>query len=327
MSLLYTVYCSRPPADLTPEQLADSVLSAGPQAALEARGTDADHAAAAVAEFAAENTAYGEFGACRLCYEADRSHPIDVINCRAEGPNGYGRPIADLEDAGHPARRQIALRLRRSVSAVEISAEFGWTDPAFVFARAAALCLAAWYDGLVLMADGTWWEVDPADGWRELPPDPPDRAAAAESPPGRPTLRYARPDVAGARPATAAEEFLTDPPAPAVPPYGGRPTPPVDCPACGEELYPIASLRPRPRPTPLARLLTAVAVASATVIYIGGGLLVRSYMYVPAVILAAVLLPVALVPGIGIGLLAHRIPKVIGLRCRKCGWRGRFVWG
>ena len=109
---------------------------------------------------------------------------------------------------------------------------------------------------------------------------------------------------------------------------------PLRCPACDRVLYSSAASRPELRSTLRARLLLLIAGTLVAAIYLvllialrekfswrtpleNGWVLVH---YPPVWILSLVALPIALVPGIAIGWLAARMPKVRIVRCWKCRW-------
>lgn len=100
---------------------------------------------------------------------------------------------------------------------------------------------------------------------------------------------------------------------------------PDRCPGCGRDLYPLARLRPTPSFSAYAWLLVGAGSVVTVLVYWGGIILVRSLVWIPMWLLAFLWFPLALIPALGFGLLAHRFPKMLRMRCRRCGWKGRFV--
>jgi hypothetical protein len=113
---------------------------------------------------------------------------------------------------------------------------------------------------------------------------------------------------------------------------------PHRCPACDRVLYSSAASRPELRSTLRARILLLIAGTLVAAVYLvllvglrekfswrsplsDGWVLVH---YPPVWILSIVALPIALVPGIAIGWLAARMPKVRIIRCWKCRWSQVF---
>jgi hypothetical protein len=113
---------------------------------------------------------------------------------------------------------------------------------------------------------------------------------------------------------------------------------PHRCPACDRVLYSSAASRPELRSTLRARFLLLIAGTLVAAVYLvllvalrekfswttslgNGWVLVH---YPPVWVLSIVALPIALVPGIVIGWLAARMPKVRIIRCWKCRWSQVF---
>lgn len=109
---------------------------------------------------------------------------------------------------------------------------------------------------------------------------------------------------------------------------------PYRCPACDRTLYSSAHSRPQPRSTIRARLLVAAAGMVVAVIYSVLFLVLREKLatrtplgehaelvhYPPTIFVSLITLPVALVPGLVIGWVAARIPRIRVIRCWNCGW-------
>ena len=99
-------------------------------------------------------------------------------------------------------------------------------------------------------------------------------------------------------------------------------TPPICCPRCRKTLYPIALLRPQASLCVAARIILSTAVLLATSVF----WLVVFWVWHSFGLkgttaeLAAILSALALPPGLGIGWLAYRLPRVLRLRCSSCGW-------
>jgi len=119
---------------------------------------------------------------------------------------------------------------------------------------------------------------------------------------------------------------------------------PYRCPACDKTLYSSAASRPGPSSTLRARLLYLTAGIVVAAIYLTLLIVLREkfswttplgngwvlVQYPPVKLLSLVALPVALVPGVAIGWIASRIPRVRVVRCWSCRWSQRFplnaVW-
>jgi hypothetical protein len=125
-------------------------------------------------------------------------------------------------------------------------------------------------------------------------------------------------------------------------------TMPTACPGCQKTLYSTSASRPAPTTARMAKLLYLLAGTLTALIYLLGLGLLRewlkepigpalgnpdyiAYRVPPTLLLSAIALPVALVPGLAVGWLASRIPEVRRLRCWNCGWRQTFpvtaTWG
>jgi hypothetical protein len=115
--------------------------------------------------------------------------------------------------------------------------------------------------------------------------------------------------------------------------------PPARCPACDAELYPLSRLRPQPTLSPLAKALLILGISLSAAIFVLGmawsmyqRMLYDEKPMAPRVrpsggLVGIVYLIPALVPGLALGLLAYRLPKVLSFRCRNCGWRERYKLG
>ena len=108
-----------------------------------------------------------------------------------------------------------------------------------------------------------------------------------------------------------------------------RPPIPIDCPRCRQTLYPLGTFRPEPRLSLPGRVLLLAAGALSAAILLGGAVYLREYAAESAVPMrggaAGILLIVpALIPGLALGWLAYKLPKVQTVRCRKCGWWETF---
>jgi hypothetical protein len=116
---------------------------------------------------------------------------------------------------------------------------------------------------------------------------------------------------------------------------------PFACPDCQKSLYSVMSLRPPLRAPRRAIALYIVAGTVTSLTYLVLLLVLREwlkepigpvfgnkdivlYHVPPTRLLSIVALPVALVPGLGIGWVASRLPNVRRLRCRTCGWSATF---
>jgi hypothetical protein len=101
---------------------------------------------------------------------------------------------------------------------------------------------------------------------------------------------------------------------------------PIACPRCRTALYPISRLRPVPRASLIARLGLCIAGAVALGLYLLGFYLVRDVLriFIPTKLLALLLFPLAVAPGILVLLPLSRLPRAVKLRCAKCGWGETF---
>lgn len=116
-----------------------------------------------------------------------------------------------------------------------------------------------------------------------------------------------------------------NPPEPATLNYHSTPQKqPIHCPTCGIELYPMKRLRPRPRLPVEGVALLLVSIVVAFGVFWGLGVLIRSIVFIPAIVLAIPLLAVALICALPIAYLAYKFPGVTTLRCRGCHWTGKF---
>ncbi len=100
---------------------------------------------------------------------------------------------------------------------------------------------------------------------------------------------------------------------------------PEACPACHRPMHPVAHLRPAPAlGWPARALVLAGSLVSALVFLLGLALL-RSELPVATARLAIVWFPIALLPALGCGMLAYRLPRVVRLACRGCGWTAKVA--
>lgn len=99
---------------------------------------------------------------------------------------------------------------------------------------------------------------------------------------------------------------------------------PINCPSCGIELYPMKRLRPKPRLPTEGIALLCVAIVVAVGVFWGLGILIRSMVFIPSIILAIPLLAAALICALPIAFMAYKFPGVTTLRCRSCHWTGKF---
>ena len=100
---------------------------------------------------------------------------------------------------------------------------------------------------------------------------------------------------------------------------------PTDCPACGQQLYPVARLRPKPTLGLRAKCLLGASGVVAGIVFMTVALLVRMYFGVLGRFVRFIAVPIAAVVALPLALIAYRFPKVLKLHCRKCGWRGTFT--
>ena len=98
---------------------------------------------------------------------------------------------------------------------------------------------------------------------------------------------------------------------------------PVDCPRCGKALYPIAATRPQPALSMMGKLGFVIAGVISTTIYFAAFFTIREATeehFLPDKIVAAIVLVPALLPGLVIGFVVHRLARVVRLRCSSCKW-------
>jgi len=137
-------------------------------------------------------------------------------------------------------------------------------------------------------------------------------------------MRMAAADDAS-RPADSTLAAMVQPTAP-----GARPSTlgyPDTCPVCDQVLYPLARLRPSPSMTILARLLLMAGIVVGLVTYLGGLLAIRSIFWLPMWLIVSLWFPIGLYPALWLGNMASRLPKVIRLDCRGCGWSEVIPFG
>src|ERR1700759_2298608 len=97
---------------------------------------------------------------------------------------------------------------------------------------------------------------------------------------------------------------------------GGQP--PTMCPACGAELYPSRRSRPDPSLSTTGKLVAGIGLVSGVGVYVVGRVVLRLWArhgMLPegAAPVGLLVLPAALIPGVGLGVLAHRMTKVLKL--------------
>jgi hypothetical protein len=113
---------------------------------------------------------------------------------------------------------------------------------------------------------------------------------------------------------------------------------PYRCPACDRALYSSTFSRPGPSSTLPARLLFVAAGLAVATIYavlffwLREKLAVRTPLgddsefvhYPPTIFVSLITLPVALVPGLAIGWIAARIPRIRVIQCWNCRWSATY---
>lgn len=113
---------------------------------------------------------------------------------------------------------------------------------------------------------------------------------------------------------------------------------PYRCPACDRALYSSTFSRPGPSSTLPARLLFLAAGLTVATIYAVLFFMLREKLamrtplsndselvhYPPTIFVSLIALPVALVPGLAIGWIAARIPRIRVIRCWNCGWSATY---
>jgi RNase P subunit RPR2 len=104
---------------------------------------------------------------------------------------------------------------------------------------------------------------------------------------------------------------------------------PVTCPRCRKPLYPISTLRPKPRISLAGAVLVICGGAVAGAVFIGGTVfayvrLRDTEMPELARLIGIALLVPAVLAGMPLVWLGHRLPRVLRLRCRPCGWSESF---
>jgi hypothetical protein len=114
---------------------------------------------------------------------------------------------------------------------------------------------------------------------------------------------------------------------------------PYRCPACDRTLYSTSASRPGVSSTLTARLLFLAAGLVTAAIYFVLLIVLRETLatrtrldndlvlvhYPPTMLLTAITLPVALIPGLAIGWVAGRMPRVRVVRCWNCHWCQAFA--
>lgn len=227
----------------------------------------------------------------------------------------------ELKQQRHPSVRRIASHLAKTTSVVEIVYERERrADMAPVIAEAAAMCLGAWFGGIVCTPGQLWYRVDPQSGFEPIPADPAP-ATSTQGGAGT-TIQYASP---GAELARSVVKQKSGPQRVQRLRHWNKPLP-ASCPRCARALGSTNRSRASPK-LPLAG--HALVVGGAIVafgLYAGSGLAIRSYMFVRASALAILLLPVLVVPGVIFCWLASRLPRILWLKCSRCGWKERFAW-
>lgn len=101
---------------------------------------------------------------------------------------------------------------------------------------------------------------------------------------------------------------------------------PLDCPRCRKALYPISTLRPRPKDTLFAKMCYLLAGLLSASLFMGSYVVVKLWLHlhIPTKALGIIMILPALIPGILISLPVSRLPKVLRLRCKACGWGESF---
>jgi len=102
------------------------------------------------------------------------------------------------------------------------------------------------------------------------------------------------------------------------------------------ELYPVARLRPQPKLSLLAKLLLTIGMVASSALFIGGMVwsIIRRELWAeehPHVsvrpgggLVGIVMLIPAMIPGLILGWIAYRLPKLLALKCSNCSWRERY---
>lgn len=113
---------------------------------------------------------------------------------------------------------------------------------------------------------------------------------------------------------------------------------PYRCPACDRALYSSTFSRPGPISTLPARLLFLAGGLTVATIYAVLFFMLREKLamrtplgddselvhYPPTIFVSLITLPVALVPGLAIGWIAARIPRIRVIRCWNCHWSATY---
>jgi hypothetical protein len=101
---------------------------------------------------------------------------------------------------------------------------------------------------------------------------------------------------------------------------------PIDCPRCRKTLYPLTTLRPKPVDSLATRIGFLIGGVVSLCLALFGFYIVRVWLEinVPAKIMVVLLMVPAIVPGILIGIVFSRFPRVLTLRCSTCNWSETF---
>ncbi len=164
MAIRYTVYCKRPVADVTPEQLLAGMQVADLHTIAENDDIPDDVIVDALGQLQIENVDQNGFRFYRLCYRPAGRRQIDVERWQTldEVRGVVAEVLEGLEGDGHAALERIRTHLRQTVDIVDAS--FGSSpgeEIAPVLASEVARWLAEKFDGIIRAADATWWELGP----------------------------------------------------------------------------------------------------------------------------------------------------------------------
>lgn len=100
---------------------------------------------------------------------------------------------------------------------------------------------------------------------------------------------------------------------------------PQICPTCNRAFHTVEHLRPMPALGWPARLLLLGGSVLSALLFLIALVVLRAEFQIPPFRIAIVCFPIALLPALGIGLLAYQLPRVVRLNCRGCGWQAKIT--
>lgn len=322
-----TVYCTHSAAEVTPDHLRVVIEAADLRTLGDREGASSHAIEAAIDSLDVENTDFEGFNRYRICYHPS-APPIDVVRSAANGPWSFAALVSDLADARHPSAGRIQAYLETTTDIVELAVDPALnTDMAPVIMSVVAQWLAGTFGGIIHAGGEAWWRVDESGNCVVLESDViADGAggAMAMASPAR-VLRYASKGAENPARLSATETAAAERAA-AEPPRTFRNPVPTQCPTCGAALRRPAGERNELSFTSAGRALLIAAISTTFILYVSSLLFIRHYVFIPTRLLAMVLFPIALIPGLLIAFRADRLPKELKIRCPQCGWYAWIPW-